>query len=290
VTDRSPVGGLLHAGDQRTGLEVWQPDRNRTYRMGASMKLLPVESAERAAWMHEHVAIPQQVISLEGASILYTDDQGRRFRLPIGHPRYNQNTSLLGQLRVAREVCTERDLFQAAGIFYELPARNAGGFPKIRPIATHPYRIQDYCTWRGLLVLSGLTSANTEENPHIIRSEDGQCLVWVGAVDDLWTLGKVRGEGGPWYHSDVKAQIPSDPYLMTGFDRKRLRLSHASAEPVQFVAEVDITGEGQWVPCGQWTVAPGETKRSTFPKTFNAYWIRFVTNRDTEATTLLVYE
>ena len=36
-----------------------------------------------------------------------------------------------------REVVTERDLFNCAGTFYELPADNAGGFAMVRPIATH---------------------------------------------------------------------------------------------------------------------------------------------------------
>ena len=39
------------------------------------------------------------------------------------------------------EVATERDLFNFGGTFYELPARNAQGFAKIRPIATHNLKI-----------------------------------------------------------------------------------------------------------------------------------------------------
>ena len=41
-----------------------------------------------------------------------------------------------GALRKAREVCTERDLLQAHGTFYELPALNALGAVRLRPIAT----------------------------------------------------------------------------------------------------------------------------------------------------------
>ena len=47
-------------------------------------------------------------------------------------------------LRVCREVSTERDLFNCAGTLYELPAENADGFAKIRPIASHHFRIHDY--------------------------------------------------------------------------------------------------------------------------------------------------
>jgi hypothetical protein len=38
-----------------------------------------------------------------------------------------------GALRKAREVCTERDLLQAHGSFYELPALNAGGAIRLAP-------------------------------------------------------------------------------------------------------------------------------------------------------------
>ena len=55
-----------------------------------------------------------------------------------------------------------------------------------------------------------------EGNRHIIRSEDGQAAVWVGVVDDLWNLGKAVGHGGPWKDSAAKANVASDPYLMTG--------------------------------------------------------------------------
>ena len=45
--------------------------------------------------------------------------------------------------RIDREVCTERDLFNCHGTFYELPAENAGGFAKVRPVTTHNRRVHD---------------------------------------------------------------------------------------------------------------------------------------------------
>lgn len=295
--DDAWTGALVYAGDQRTGLQVLttrqdggRQETGPAFHMGSDMQLSRARSRSTSDWMQEHVAIPQDVISVDRSSVLYVDDQGNRFRLPIGFAGHLKHQHLKGKLRVAREVCTERDLFQAAGIFYELPARNAGGFPKVRPIATHPFLIQDYCTWRGLMVLSGVAMGRITDNPHIIRSQDGTCALWVGAVDDLWTMGKARGQGGPWFYSEVKANETSDPYLMTGFDRKSLELSHTADEPVQFRAEVDISGEGHWVPCGQWTVTVNETRQYSFPKGFSAYWIRFTTDRDTRATAMLTYE
>jgi len=131
------------------------------------------------------------------------DDAGKRWRLPKGAPALDELTGA-GILRISREVVTERDLFNCHGTFYELPAENAGGFARVRPIATHNRRIVDYCSYRGMLILTGL-GASPVENRHIIRSEDGRAAVWAGVVDDLWGLGKPRGKGGPWNQTKVAA-------------------------------------------------------------------------------------
>ena len=54
---------------------------------------------------------------------------------------------------------------------------------------------------------------------HIVRSADGQAALWLGVSDDLWQAGKPRGSGGPWKDTPVLANVPSDPFLITGFDR-----------------------------------------------------------------------
>src|SRR5690606_27533022 len=159
---------------------------------------------------------------------------------------------------------------------------------KIMPITTHSFQIQDYCSWRGMLVLTGIDPA--QDNPeHIIRSEDGQAAVWLGAVDDLWSFGKPIGSGGPWHESVVEANTPSDPYLMAGYDEKKLTLSHTSAQPVTFDVQVDITGTGQWHTCHAIEVTPGEKATWEFPPGFQAYWVRFQADQPTTATTLLEY-
>jgi hypothetical protein len=42
------------------------------------------------------------------------------------------------------------------GTFYELPAENADGYAKIRPVATHNYKINDYASYRGMMILTGV--------------------------------------------------------------------------------------------------------------------------------------
>jgi hypothetical protein len=193
-----------------------------------------------------------------------------------------------GLSRIDREVVTERDLFNAHGTFYELPAENAGGFAKIRPITTHNRAIVDYGSYRGLLVLTGI--AGGQGNRHVIRSDDGQAAVWVGAVDDLWQLGKPRGVGGPWKESPTAAGQPSDPYLMTGYDGKTIRLAHDANESVRFSIQIDITGDAQWVTYRELAVPSGKDVVHEFPDGFSAYWVRVLTDRSCRATAVLTYD
>jgi hypothetical protein len=141
-----------------------------------------------------------------------------------------------------------------------------------------------------MLVLSGLAADAPAANRHVIKSADGRAAVWVGAVDDLWTFGKPVGVGGPWKDAAVTPGQPSDPYLITGYDRKTLTLSHAAAGPVRMKVEVDLTGTGTWVEYAAPEVPAGQSTVHTFPTGFQAYWLRVSANKATTATAWLVYE
>jgi hypothetical protein len=182
-------------------------------------------------------------------------------------------------LRKAREVCTERDLLQAHGTFYELPALNAFGAIRMRPVATSGLAIHDYCSYRGLLVLSGLQDG-VKNDAHIIRSEDGQAAVWVGAADDLWKLGKPRGFGGPWLNTTVTGGTPSDPYLMTAYDEKTLTLRNHGTKAARVSVLLDVTGDGKTAPYRVLEVPAGGQVVHAFERSLNAYWIRFVADSD----------
>ena len=111
-----------------------------------------------------NVAIPAPALTADAASVLYVDENGKRWRLPKGDAAFDQ-PGPLGAERLCREVCTERNLLNVHGTFYELPAENAGGFIKLRPIATHNRRIHDFASYRGLLVMSGV-ARRREGRPH----------------------------------------------------------------------------------------------------------------------------
>lgn len=259
------------------------------YELDSLMNLVKKEDPQTASFIREKFAIPQQVVTIDEASALFIDELGRRWRLPKGNAKYADLTNN-SVLRICREVATERDLLNCSGTFYELPAENADGFAKIRPIASHNFRIHDCASYRGMLIMTGIDAKAATNNPHVIVSEDGKAAVWAGVIDDLWKMGKPVGEGGPWKNSAVKAGVASDPYLIGFYDKRGMKLSHDSKEAVTFKIEVEPIGHGPWMNYQTVSVKPGETFEYSFPETFQSRWIRFVADKDCNATAWLKYE
>lgn len=297
VKSKNITGGLLYAlGDDRRALGVLA---NKTingiskeagyYEMDENLQLVYKEDPQTASFIREKFVIPTGIMDIEESSVLIVDDKGRRWRLPLGAAAYKSKTDK-GLLRICREVATERDLFQSMGTFYELPAENADGFAKIRPVATHNYHINDYASYRGMLVLTGIELSNQVNNPHIVISKDKKAAVWLGVIDDLWKLGKPTGEGGPWRNTQVKTGVPSDPYLIGFYDKRTLVLSHNSTKEINIKIEADPAGSGEWMEFATYIVKPGEEFIKTFPDSFQARWIRFTANTDTKVTAWLKYE
>lgn len=297
VTENNLTGGLLYGlGNNRRvlGVLAFQEVDGKVqeagyYEMGDKLELVRKEDATTADIIRTKFAIPHQVVTVENGSVLIVDDAKRRWRLPLGDEAYIPLMEE-AQLRICREVATERDMFSCMGTFYELPAENADGYAKIRPISSHNYRIHDYASYRGMLVLTGVNPKEGKDNDHIVTSADGKAAVWVGVIDDLWKLGKPVGKGGPWKNARVKAGMQSDPYLIGFYDKKTLTLSHNSTQDVTFTIEADPSGNGDWMEYRVQKVKAGEEWEFEFPEGFQARWIRFSTDTDTQATAWLVYE
>ena len=259
------------------------------YELSADLKLTKQKDSEVAAYVQKNTPIPQGIITADEASVIF-EESGVRWRLPRSASPAQDTLLARSALRKAREVCTERDMLQAHGTFYELPALNAKGAIRMRPIATSDTAVHDYCSYRGLLVLSGVSASAAQDDRHIIRSDDGKAAVWVGAADDLWQLGKPRGFGGPWKSSNVTAGKPSDPYLMTGYDKKRITLANHGEVETTITVELDAAGDGRFAAYQSFKLAPGAKETFEFPDWINAYWVRTVSSATTNATALLTYE
>ncbi len=291
--------GVARVGDDKgqTGIFRARGENKRTlslaadagyYELDAALNLQRVEDTKAEQFVKTKVAIPQQVITLDEASVLVVDDRGRRWRLPRASTDLDAATSA-GELRICREVATERDMLSACGTFFELPAENADGFAKIRPVASHNLRVTDFGGYRGLFLMSGI-KPDAPAGEHIIRSDDGKAALWAGAIDDLWKLGKPRGVGGPWKNTKVKAGQPSDPYLMWGYDKRTLTLSLDDAQGVNLKVELDLTGTGLWVTYKEAKLKAGAQLSIEFEPAVQARWLRVTADAACTATAQLKYE
>ncbi len=187
------------------------------YEMGDKLELIRKKDPATADFIRTKFAIPQQVVSIENSSVLVVDDLGRRWRLPLGDEAY---TSLTGQ--GANYVFVVR--WRPNVIYFPVWVHSMSCLlrmrtvmPKIRPISTHSYRINDYASYRGMLVLTGV---NPEEGkimnmslfPTMVKA-----AVWVGVIDDLWKLGKPVGKRWTVERYGSKSEYPvrsvSDRFL-----------------------------------------------------------------------------
>jgi len=185
-----------------------------------------------------------------------------------------------------REIESERWLMDASGMFYELPAMTySNSVWGIVPVSRHLRIIGDYCSWNGMLVMAGdQTTPIGDSNPFCGQP---QANLWLGKTDDLWNFGKPSGWGGPWWETPVQAGEPSDPFLMTGFDKKCLHVSLNEGEG-RFVVEVDFQGVGVWHTYTEITTRSGYACH-VFPEGFCAHWVRIVPGQDCTATAQFFY-
>ena len=263
------------------------------YGVDAKLAFRRIDDKVKLADVHKLNDLPPSPFGVDAASV-YVEAGGKRWRLPKGDAAFDK-VMVGNSARAIREVESERNLVNVHGTFYEAPRSDANAAGKadwrnIKPIASHGLAIADYCTWRGLLVLAG-TKAGARPDGHYFEAagEKGRGL-WFGAVDDLWRLGKPVGHGGPWFETAVEAGKPSDPYLMTNYDRKTLTLSHDAAVPVTFTVELDPTNTGEWRPYTQITVGTGAMVSKALGPEAAAYWVRVVADRACRATATFVYE
>ena len=187
-----------------------------------------------------------------------------------------------------RAVEHERFLMDHHGMFYEMsPWAYGNRIWGVRPISTHLWVHGDFCSWKGMLVI-GSDNASSE-GTHNLQCAEPQSGLWFGRTDDLWKLGKPAGWGGPWWESKVTAGEKSDPYLMTGFDKKCLHLSHTAKQPVKFTVEVDFLGSGAWQQYATIAVPARGYRHHEFPTGFSAHWVRVVAGKACVATAQLTY-
>ncbi len=214
----------------------------------------------------------------DDASVIVKDATGT-FRLPVTSQAYNGFS-----YRDKREVESERFMLNIQGTLYEVGRES--GFAAIRPITTHKKRIIDFCTWRGLLVISG-TRKDAKPDGQYFPAADRSNGLWFGAIDDLWKMGKPAGEGGVWKNTAVKAGESSLPFLMTGYDKKNVTLGSDKEVNITLDIDFDLTGFHHFKTIH---VPAGKTITYHFPDGFNAHWVKATSDKDCTATVWFRYE
>jgi hypothetical protein len=265
--------GFYEYGDETAGLFEWEGK-------GAWRRLSGKPHMDIAARMDMHEVM--FATGWDEMSVLFwalVKGEWQRYRLPKASHAFTHAWQT-EWMRI-REVETEHFLMDIQGMFYELqPMAFNGRIWGVKPICQHLRIIPDYCSFRGWLALGGnQTTPNRDNNPVAGQPQSG---IWFGKTDDLWNFGKPQGWGGVWRNTPLKKGDVSDPFLMTGFDKKVLHLRISGAGPV--VIEYDPIGDGQWE-----ALDSRGSGAFIFPEGFSAHWVRLRAGGDCTATAEFIY-
>ena len=181
--------------------------------------------------------------------LLNVRDGGRwtRFRLPKASYTQDADHGWYTEWPRIREVGGGHLLMNMHDMFYDFPKDfRPGHTAGIRPISTFLKMVVDYADWNGRLVLAN-NDASRQGNP-ILSARSRTSGSATGTI--LRGFGRPAGWGGPWVADAVKADKPSEPFLLAGFQRRVVHLAHRAAEPVTFTLEIDATGNGNWTTTG----------------------------------------
>ena len=294
-SDQQLFGGLAGVDDEALPALMYPAKRNRNLRVITTGEAqfefrkgsFDFQTSQSDAALVKKLHVEPE-FTVDEASVILNTRSGR-LRLPKETAAFDRPFTG-GWPRGSREVESERHLANFHGTFYEIPLITNGAPPAfhlMRPVASHSKQITDFCSWNGLLVLSGV-KADAAADEHVVRDPQNSVGLWFGGVDDLWKLGKPSGQGGPWKDAQVKANQPSDAYLMTGYDRKTLTLT--VDRDVTITVEVDVDHQSGWHRYEEFDIKADQELEHEFDEAYSAHWIRFRTDNDCTATAWLKYE
>nr|WP_294869670.1 hypothetical protein [uncultured Pedobacter sp.] len=279
ITDKDAVStAVIRPANFNKNLQVLSTSNGKSQYAEVNEKLTFSAGAVDSTSQMKRLLSLSKTYSVDEASVIIKDKTGT-FRLPKTSDAYEHFP-----YRDRREVESERFMLNIQGTFYEV-GREAG-FIALRPVTTHHKKIVDFCTWRGLLVLSG-TKPGAKADGHYFANEKKTDGLWFGGIDDLWKMGKPTGHGGVWKNAAVKSGTPSLPFLMTGYDKKKVSLSADKDVKITLEVDFDLSGFHTYKT---FTVPAGKTINYEFPQGFSAHWIRAISDKGCTATVEFTYQ
>ena len=120
--------------------------RHELLREGDWVRVKALEDAKGAAAHFRYGPKRPAKLPAYDGFVEVRDDDGAVYRFP----NVNGDKTV-----ICREVATERDLLYAGGVFYEVPADNAGGFRVLRPIALASEPVRSIEAKLGLVYVNG---------------------------------------------------------------------------------------------------------------------------------------
>lgn len=174
-----------------------------------------------------------------------------------------------------RMVETEKFLMDLHGMFYQLQPSLLGGDPNItrpvvEPVSRHIRTIPDFTTWNGYFVIGG-NEATPQNGSYRNIGQPSSGMVFM-ITDDLWSWGKPIGYGDIWQNEAVTTNIPSDEFLMNGFDKKAMHINNGHSAAINF--KVEVCHRDVWYTYQTFNVAAGLYFHHEFPSGFGAEWVR----------------
>ena len=205
-----------------------------------------------------------------------------RFRLPKASYTQDANHGWYTEWPRIREVDRGPLLMNMHDMFYSFPRTfRPGDTAGIRPLSTFLKMVVDYASWQGRLVM-GNDDATRQENPILGCPQSN---LWFGRLKDLSSFGPAAGWGGPWVHDAVKANQPSEPFLLAGFPNRVVHLAQEGTSETTFALEIDARGDGKWTPYASILVPAMGYAYRVIPADVEGEWIRVKTDRDVPSAT-----
>lgn len=202
-------------------------------------------------------------------------DGWHKYRLPKGSYTHDSYSGWYAEWPRIRDVGlgTGQFLMNQHALMYRFPSNfdptHTGG---IVPVSNFLKMIVDYADFNGRIVM-GCDDVSSFNNPLYGRVHSNFTFVEKAGLDSYG--GAAQGSGGVWLNEAVAAGVPSDPFLVNGFESRVVHLAHNAGQPVQFTIEMDAAGDGQWQVYKTVAVPASGYAAEILPAGFAGQWIRF---------------
>ena len=125
---------------------------------------------------------------------------------------------------------------------FDFPSTFSATTSGIKPMGSRPRYIPDFLKWGEHIVLA-TDETSIQGNP---LAGQPQSNLWFGDLEELSNWGPASGYGAIWLNDKVKANEPSLPFLISGFDNRILHIKNSGNQAVSITLQVDRNGNNQW--------------------------------------------